>query len=49
MKDEKRIKVLKAQKTKLLNKAVKTMQDFIEIQNELLLLEKELKNIEEEE
>lgn len=36
-------------KQKLLNKAVKTMQDFIEIQNELLLLEKELKNKEEEE
>lgn len=43
MKDEKRIKVLKTQKTKLLNKEVKTMQEFIEIQNKLLEIETELK------
>ena len=49
MKDEKRIKVLKAQKTKLLNKSVETMQEFIEIQNELLKIETELKIKEEEE
>ena len=47
MKDEKRIKILKAQKTKLLNKEVKIMQQFIEVQNKLLEIEAEIK-IEEE-
>ena len=47
MKDEKRIKILKSQKTKLLNKEVKTMQQFIEVQNKLLEIETEIK-IEEE-
>jgi hypothetical protein len=49
MKENKELQILKAQKTKLLNKEVKTMQEFIEIQNELLQIETELKNKKEEE
>lgn len=46
MKDEKRIQTLKAQKTKLLNKSVETMKQFIEVQNKLLEIETELKSYE---
>jgi hypothetical protein len=47
MKENKELQILKAQKTKLLNKEVKTMQEFIEIQNNLLEIETKIKNMEE--
>lgn len=43
------LKILKAQKTKLLNKSVKTVEQFIEIQDKLNAIELQIKEIESEE
>lgn len=40
--DKKLLKVLKAQKTKLLNKQCETMEEFEEVQNKLNLIEIEM-------
>lgn len=46
--DKNKLKILKAQKTKLLNKPCETLEDFEEIQNKLNRIELEIKFTEEE-
>ena len=46
MKNMKVLSVLKAQKTKLLNKQCETMEQFEEVQNKLNLIELEIKQME---
>jgi TnpA family transposase len=46
MEDKKLLKVLKVQRTKLINKSVKTVEEFIEIQDKLNEIEARIKEME---
>ena len=48
MEDKSKLRILKMQRTKMLNKAVKTVNEFTELQEKLNRIELEIKEIESE-